>query len=138
MEKYDIPKEYFELELTETIMGGDQSITRDFVRECKREGYHVSIDDFGSGYSSLNLLKDLPVDILKIDKGFLDETAESQRSSIIVQQVVEMAKKMEIGTLCEGVETSEQADFLKGIGCDMAQGYLYSKPIPMDEFEKLI
>lgn len=138
MEKYDIPKEYFELELTETIMGGDQSITRDFVRECKREGYHVSIDDFGSGYSSLNLLKDLPVDILKIDKGFLDETAESQRSSIIVQQVVEMAKKMEIGTLCEGVETSEQADFLKGIGCDMAQGYWYSKPIPMDEFEKLI
>lgn len=138
IEKYQIPKEYFELELTETMIGGGQGTTRDFVRECKREGYSVSIDDFGSGYSSLNLLKDLPVDILKIDKGFLDETAESKRSSIIVQQVVEMAKKMKIGTLCEGVETLEQAYFLKDIGCDMAQGYLFSKPIPMKEFEKLI
>lgn len=138
IEKYHVPKEYFELELTETIIGGTQSITRDFVRECKKEGYHVSIDDFGSGYSSLNLLKDLPVDILKIDKGFLDETEESKRSSIIVQQVVEMAKKMKIGTLCEGVETQKQAEFLKEIGCDMAQGYLFSRPIPMEEFEKMI
>lgn len=138
IEKYQIPKEYFELELTETMIGGAQGTTRDFVRACKKEGYSVSIDDFGSGYSSLNLLKDLPVDILKIDKGFLDETAESQRSSIIVQQVVEMAKKMKIGTLCEGVETTAQADFLKNIGCDMAQGYLFSKPIPMKEFQKLI
>lgn len=138
MEKYHIPKEYLELELTETIIGGTQSTTREFVRECKKEGYHVSIDDFGSGYSSLNLLKDLPVDILKIDKGFLDETQESKRSSIIVQQVVEMAKKMQIGTLCEGVETSKQAEFLKDIGCDMAQGYLFSKPIPMNQFEKMI
>lgn len=138
IETYQIPKEYFELELTETMIGGAQGTTRDFVRECKKEGYSVSIDDFGSGYSSLNLLKDLPVDILKIDKGFLNETAESQRSSIIVQQVVEMAKKMKIGTLCEGVETTSQADFLKNIGCDMAQGYLFSKPMPMKEFQKLI
>lgn len=138
MEKYHVPKDSLELELTESIIGGAQSTTRDFVMECKKEGYHVSIDDFGSGYSSLNLLKDLPVDILKIDKGFLDETQESERSSIIVQQVVEMAKKMQIGTLCEGVETLQQADFLKGIGCDMAQGYLFSKPVPMNEFEKMI
>ena len=68
----------------------------------------------------------------------MDETAESERSSIIVEQVVEMAKKMKIGTLCEGVETLKQAEFLKGIGCDMAQGYLFSKPIPMEEFEKMI
>ena len=138
IEKYQIPKEYFELELTETIMGSAQGMTKDFIQECKKQGYKVSIDDFGSGYSSLNLLKDLPVDILKIDKGFLDETAESERSSIIVEQVVEMAKKMKIGTLCEGVETLKQAEFLKGIGCDMAQGYLFSKPIPMEEFEKMI
>lgn len=138
IERYQVPKKYFELELTESIIGEAQGTTREFVRECKEQGFSVSIDDFGSGYSSLNLLKELPVDILKIDKGFLDETAESKRSSIIVQQVVEMAKKMEIGTLCEGVETVEQAYFLKNIGCDMAQGYLFSKPIPMDEFEKLI
>ncbi|MCI8482840.1 MAG: EAL domain-containing protein [Lachnospiraceae bacterium] len=138
MEKYKIPKWYFELELTETIMGGETSLTRAFIRECKKEGYKISIDDFGSGYSSLNLLKDLPVDILKIDKGFLDEAEESRRSNIIVEQVVEMAKRMEIKTLCEGVETRKQLTFLKKIGCDMAQGYLFSKPVPMDEFENLV
>ena len=138
IEKYGISKQYFELELTETIMGGAHSRTRMFIQECKKEGYQVSIDDFGSGYSSLNLLKDFPVDILKIDKAFLDEIEDSVRNSIIVQQVVEMAKKMNICTLCEGVETVKQAAFLKQIGCDMAQGYLFSRPIPMDEFEKLI
>lgn len=138
MEKYKIPKRYFELELTETIMGGEMSLIKTFIQECKKEGYKVSIDDFGSGYSSLNLLKDLPVDILKIDKGFLDEAEESRRSNIIVEQVVEMAKRMEIKTLCEGVETKKQLSFLKQIGCDMAQGYLFSKPIPMEEFEKMI
>lgn len=138
IEKYQIPKKYFELELTETIMGGERSMTRDFIHECKNQGYLVSIDDFGSGYSSLNLLKDLPVDILKIDKEFLNETEQSKRSSIIVEQVVEMAKKMEISTLCEGVETMRQAAFLKQIGCDMAQGYLFSRPIKMEDFEKMI
>lgn len=138
MEKYKIPKRYFELELTETIMGGEMGLIKTFIQECKKEGYKVSIDDFGSGYSSLNLLKELPVDILKIDKGFLDEAEESRRSNIIVEQVVEMAKRMEIKTLCEGVETKKQLSFLKRIGCDMAQGYLFSKPIPMEEFEKMI
>lgn len=138
IEKYKIPKEYFELELTETIMGGERSMTKDFIHECKKQGYLVSIDDFGSGYSSLNLLKDLPVDILKIDKEFLNETEQSKRSSIIVEQVVEMAKRMEISTLCEGVETMRQAAFLKQIGCDMAQGYLFSRPIKMEDFEKMI
>ncbi len=98
----------------------------------------MSIDDFGSGYSSLNLLKELPVDVLKIDKGFLDEAEESMRSNIIVEQVVEMAKRMEIGTLCEGVETERQLSFLKKIGCDMAQGYLFSRPVPVTEFEQMI
>ena len=138
LETYQIPKKKFELELTETIMGGEGSDTREFILECKREGYPVSIDDFGSGYSSLNLLKDLPVDILKIDKGFLDEAEGSKRSTIIVEQVVEMAKRMDIATVCEGVETEKQVKFLKRIGCDMAQGYLFSRPVPMDEFEAML
>ncbi|MEG1639271.1 MAG: EAL domain-containing protein, partial [Erysipelotrichaceae bacterium] len=91
IETYQIPRELFELELTETIMGGTKGTTSTFVKECKEEGYQVSIDDFGSGYSSLNLLKDLPVDILKIDKTFLDEVEGSKRNSIIIEQVVEMA-----------------------------------------------
>ena len=110
----------------------------DFIRECKSAGFPISIDDFGSGYSSLNLLKEMPVDILKIDREFLNETDESEKSSIIVEQVVEMATKISIKTLCEGVETKEQAAFLKQIGCNMAQGYLYSRPVPMDAFENLL
>ncbi len=138
VEKYQVSRRDFELELTETIIGGELNLVKAFIQECKREGFKVSIDDFGSGYSSLNLLKELPVDVLKIDKGFLDEAEESMRSNIIVEQVVEMAKRMEIGTLCEGVETERQLSFLKKIGCDMAQGYLFSRPVPVTEFEQMI
>ena len=80
----------------------------------------------------------MPVDVLKIDREFLNETDESEKSSIIIEQVVEMATKIHIKTLCEGVETKDQAAFLKQIGCNMAQGYLYSRPVPMGAFEELL
>ncbi len=137
-DRYEVPHELLELELTETVLGGKQRNIIDFIRECKSAGFPISIDDFGSGYSSLNLLKEMPVDILKIDREFLNETDESEKSSIIVEQVVEMATKISIKTLCEGVETKEQAAFLKQIGCNMAQGYLYSRPVPMENFEELL
>lgn len=136
--KYGIAHDRLELELTETILGNKRTDITTFIKACKNINFKVSIDDFGSGYSSLNLLKKLPVDVLKIDKGFLDETEESERSSIIVEQVVEMARRISVDTICEGVETEKQAAFLKRIGCNMVQGYLYSKPIPVDEFEALL
>ena len=135
---YGLPRELLELELTETVLGGKRQNMIGFIKECKNAGFPISIDDFGSGYSSLNLLKEMPVDVLKIDREFLNETDESKKSSIIVEQVVEMATKIDIKTLCEGVETKEQAKFLKQIGCNMAQGYLYSKPVPLDVFENLL
>lgn len=138
VDRYGVERNKIELELTETILGSKKENILHFIRACKDAGFMVSIDDFGSGYSSLNLLKELPVDVLKIDKGFLDETGESERSRIIVGQVVEMARKIKIGTICEGVETREQAEFLKEIGCDMAQGYLFSRPVPSAEFERMI
>lgn len=138
VDRYDIPHDMLELELTETVLGGKRQDVLSFILACKGAGFKISIDDFGSGYSSLNLLKELPVDVLKIDREFLNETEESEKSSIIVEQVVEMATKINIGTLCEGVETRGQADFLKQIGCDMAQGFLYSRPIPRNEFEELL
>lgn len=138
VEKYGINHERLELELTETILGNKRTDITSFIKFCKKENYKVSIDDFGSGYSSLNLLKKLPVDVLKIDKDFLDETEESERSSIIVEQVVEMARKINVDTICEGVETQKQAEFLRQIGCNMVQGYLYSKPIPAEVFEELL
>ena len=137
-DRYEVPRELLELELTETALGGKQQNIVDFIRACKHAGFPISIDDFGSGYSSLNLLKEMPVDVLKIDREFLNETDESQKSSVIVEQVVEMATKIDIRTLCEGVETKEQAAFLKQIGCNMAQGYLYSKPVPEETFEGML
>lgn len=138
VDSYNIPRNRLELELTETVLGGKRQDILSFIVSCKRAGFQISIDDFGSGYSSLNLLKELPVDVLKIDREFLNETEESEKSSIIVKQVVEMATKINIETLCEGVETRGQADFLKQIGCDMAQGFLYSRPVPREEFEGLL
>lgn len=136
-DRYQIPHELLELELTETVLGGQRQDTLKFIQSCKAEGFPISIDDFGSGYSSLNLLKELPVDVLKIDREFLNETDVSEKSSIIIRQIVKMAAKLRIRTLCEGVETRAQAEFLKEIGCDLAQGYLYSRPVPLEDFEKL-
>lgn len=137
LEKYQIPPELVEVELTESAFGVENSDILAMLKELKEHHLQVSIDDFGSGYSSLNLLKSMPVDVLKIDREFLTETKESKRSAVIVEQVVKMAKQLGIRTICEGVETKEQAEFLKQIGCDMVQGYLYAKPMPKEEFEKM-
>lgn len=137
-EKYQVPNNLIELELTETVMNDDSDNIIAFLSSCREAGFILSIDDFGSGYSSLNLLKGLPVDVLKIDREFLNETGDSVKSSIIVEQVIQMAQKIDIDTICEGVETREQADFLKRVGCHMVQGFLFSRPLPYEEFDKLI
>ncbi|MGO0861927.1 EAL domain-containing protein, partial [Clostridioides difficile] len=98
----------------------------------------ISMDDFGSGYSSLNMLKEIPMDILKLDQKFIMETYNSKRSKIIVTKVVEMAKELGMKVISEGVETEEQFKLLKEVKCDMAQGYLFGRPMPIEEFEKLI
>ena len=110
------------------------------MEEIKKEGFRLSMDDFGSGYSSLNLLRQLPVDVLKLDRGFLgdcDENDESDRGKRIVTHVISMAKDLEMSVLAEGVETKNQKDFLQGANCDMIQGYYYAKPMPTEEFEVL-
>ena len=94
----------------------------------------LCMDDFGSGYSSLNLLKDVPFDILKIDKDFFSEVDTSRDTMIIMQRIVEMATDLGIKVVCEGVETQGQIDMLKKIGCRMVQGFYYSKPIPLAAF----
>ena len=108
------------------------------LEKVMQMGFQIAIDDFGTGYSSLNLLKELPVDIIKIDKSFLDETESSETSKIIIRKTVELTQELDKTVVCEGVETENQADYLRGIRCDMAQGYLYAKPMPMEEFEKLL
>lgn len=124
-----------ELELTESVFLEDTRELIDVSKAMRDNGFKISIDDFGSGYSSLNMLKDVTVDVLKLDKVFLDEAADRERGKDIVTCVVAMSKKLSITTVAEGVETIEHVEFLKEIGCDFAQGYYFSKPISVDEFK---
>jgi EAL domain-containing protein (putative c-di-GMP-specific phosphodiesterase class I) len=96
------------------------------------------MDDFGSGYSSLNMLKALPVDVLKLDLKFLDDKNETGRGGNILNSVVRMAKWMHLPVVVEGVETRQQVDFLRTIGCDYIQGYYFSRPIPVEDYEHLL
>ncbi|WP_107602577.1 bifunctional diguanylate cyclase/phosphodiesterase [Clostridioides difficile] len=134
--KYNISPEFIELELTESVVFDNLNILIDIMKKIKEIGFLISMDDFGSGYSSLNLLKDLSFDILKLDRGFLIETTDTKRGKIIISKIVEMAKAIDIKVICEGVETYEQVEFLREIGCDKVQGYLFAKPMVLDKFEK--
>lgn len=134
--KYNISPEFIELELTESVVFDNLNILIDIMKKIKEIGFLISMDDFGSGYSSLNLLKDLSFDILKLDRGFLIETTDTKRGKIIISKIVEMAKAIDIKVICEGVETYEQVEFLREIDCDKVQGYLFAKPMVLDEFEK--
>jgi len=125
-----------EIELTESVAHHEMGILLDVMRKIKEEGFGLSMDDFGSGYSSLNLLREMPVDVLKLDKGFLDDCSgdNSTREKRIISHVISMAKDLEITVLAEGVETKQQKDFLKESRCDMIQGYYYAKPMPVEDF----
>lgn len=134
----NIPDNLLELELTESLMLENTDEIFGILSQLRQHGFLCSIDDFGSGYSSLNALKDLPADILKLDKKFLDESADLRKNETIIRSVIEMAKKLSLKTVAEGVERSEQVKFLKEIGCDMIQGFVFSKPIAPDSFYELL
>ena len=136
--KYDIAPKYLELEITENLFMDDVSELFDEMAELKKCGFKILMDDFGSGYSSLNMLRNAPVDTLKIDRFFLDEIMSTQRGKIIVESSVRMAKQLGLSVIAEGVETQEQLEFLESIDCDIVQGYYYSRPIPTDDFEVFI
>lgn len=135
VDRYQVPHEMIELEVTESAFSAETSALLNMIEKLKKAKFLISIDDFGTGYSSLNLLKDVPVDILKIAREFLIQTEESEASRIIIEEVVHMAKRLNIHTICEGVENKTQVEFLCNIGCDMAQGYYYSKPMPLQDFQ---
>lgn len=134
LEEYEIPRKYIELEVTETTLFDDKDRMIHILNELKDEGIPLAMDDFGSGYSSLNVLKDMPFDILKIDREFFSESITSESSTLILQKIIEMAEGLGLEVICEGVENQQQVDLLKKIGCRMVQGYFYSKPMPMEEY----
>ncbi len=133
--KYDIEPKYLELEITENLFIEDVEELFNEMASLKKCGFNIMMDDFGSGYSSLNMLRSAPVDTLKIDRFFLDEIMSTDRGKIIVEASVRMAKQLGLAVIAEGVETQEQLDFLAKIDCDIVQGYYYSRPVPVDEFE---
>lgn len=130
-----IDKSLLELEITETASG--EKISK-VAEQLKKDGFTLLMDDFGSGYSSLNVLLETPFDVLKLDKKFMDNMMASEKGKLILEYVVSMANKLELGLLAEGVETREQAELLSKIGCDSAQGYYYAKPMPQEEFFEML
>lgn len=137
--KYGISPKYLRVEITESAALGNSQFINEAVRKLHQFGYFVEMDDFGSGYSSLNILKDIDFDMIKLDMRFLHkEEGERQRGGIILSSIVRMANWLSLPVIAEGVETIEQADFLKSIGSDYVQGYLYSRPLEKNVYKELL
>lgn len=136
--QYDVPAKLLRVEITESaIMGGSEQVN-EMIKRLHSYGYIVEMDDFGSGYSSLNVLKDIEMDVIKLDMLFLSAETDSSRGGTILSAVVRMAKWLKVPVIAEGVETLKQADFLQSIGCNYIQGYLYSRPLPEDQYVELL
>ena len=136
--KYNIDKHYIHVEITESALSDDTDFLNKIIGKLKQEGYAIWLDDFGSGYSSLNVLKDFMFDVIKIDMKFLSNFENNDKSRDILDCIIQLANRLGMKTLTEGVETKEEADFLEEIGCGRLQGYLFGKPYKLDDFEAMI
>ncbi len=136
VQKYKVSPQNLNVEITETSLMQDESERRQVLQKLKDFGFTIEMDDFGSGYSSLNTLVDVEMDTLKIDMGFLRSANFSQKSKDIITSIISMSKTLGMTVITEGVETDDQVEFLKESGCDIFQGYYFSKPISVEEFEK--
>lgn len=129
---------HLELELTESIAMRNVDLAIAMLKELKTMGVQLSIDDFGTGYSSLSYLQRLPIDIVKIDQSFIREILTQSKPIPIVRAIIAIAHSLQLGVLAEGVEEEEQRSILVAEGCDFAQGYLFGKPMPAEDFAKLL
>jgi len=136
VDEYGTPHNVIELELTESAFFDDKNILLNTVRKFKEYGFAVSMDDFGAGYSSLNSLKDLPLDVVKLDGEFFRGTEDKERGESVVRDTIHLAKNLNMKIVAEGIETKDQVEFLAECGCDLIQGFYFAKPMPVDEFEK--
>ena len=134
---HGVKPQCIELELTESIFLEDRDMAVRKIGMLRKLGFRVSLDDFGTGFSSLSYLKDLPIDTLKIDKSFVDTAIKDKATNIITESVVDMVNKLGLETIAEGVEDQSQYEFLKRINCDIVQGFLMGKPMSRADFEKL-
>lgn len=142
MDKYEVPHELIELEITESIFMEDKDILKKFIQSIRHQKISVSIDDFGTAYSSLNLLKDIVVDVIKMDKNFIDNICKEEahevieKDKIIIKNIIAMINELKFKTIFEGIEVQEQVDFLKEIGCFYGQGFIFARPMELKAFEK--
>lgn len=136
VDKYEVPHDVIELELTESAFFDDKQVLLQTVKKLRDAGFIVSMDDFGAGYSSLNSLKELQLDVLKLDADFFRGTDAEERGMLIVSEVIDLAKKLNMKIVAEGIESKEQVEFLTEQECDLIQGYFYAKPMPISEFEQ--
>ena len=125
-----------ELELTENILFELNDESKQFINDLKKAGYKIAIDDFGTGFSNFEYLQELEIDILKIDKRFIDKMLENEKSQLVVNAIIKMAHTLGVEVVAEGVETAEQRNRLKELGCDYIQGYYYAKPMIAEDFIK--
>lgn len=136
-EKYRIPYHLLELEITESAYTENPGVMRETIKTLQNQGFKILMDDFGSAYSSLNILKNIEMNVLKIDMKFMEEAETPGRSQNILASIVRMAKWLHLPVVAEGVEKRQQVDFLRGIGCEYVQGYYFAKPMPIEDYEKL-
>nr|WP_122012668.1 EAL domain-containing protein [Maliibacterium massiliense] len=136
-QRYGVPPAYIEIELTETLVFENLDQLKEVIDQIHAMGFQCSMDDFGSGYSSLNVLKEVPVDVLKLDRGFFTKEGDA-RGNDVVEAVVGLARKLGMQTVSEGVETNAQVEFLRQVRCDMIQGYVFSRAVPIEAFETMV
>ena len=138
LERYNLTPKDLKLEVTESAYTDNADQLIHVIGQLREKGYEIEMDDFGSGYSSLNMLSSMPVDILKMDIAFIRNIESSEKDFRLVELIVDIARYLKISVVAEGVETVNQMKLLKDAGCDLVQGYYFSRPLPADEFEQKI
>lgn len=138
VDELGVPRRLIEIEITESALAMDGADIIKFVRSIKDAGFEISIDDFGSGLSSLNFVKDVPASVLKIDKSLLSGNCEDEKERIVLESIFDFAHRLKMITVAEGVETKEQLGFLRTCGCELIQGFLFSKPMPEEDFREAL
>lgn len=137
VDRYELPHPLFEVEITESAMVGEEDKIVDWITSIRKAGFSVAIDDFGSGLSSLQFVKDVPADVLKIDKSLLSHNCENEKERIVLESIFTFAHRLHMKTVAEGVETKEQLAFLRTCDCKKIQGYIFARPMPEEDYLSL-
>ena len=138
IDEFDIDRHLLKLEITESAYTENADQISGIIKRLREKGHEIEMDDFGSGYSSLNMLSAMPIDVLKMDMNFVRNIEHSEKDMRLVEMILDIAKNLQIPVIAEGVETEKQMKMLKGAGCALVQGYYFARPLSASDFEKKI